>query len=127
MPQVRIAFGATHFRTRHAISRILVLDNLALIRRAVEARPARPGVELRCRVKKRLTAAHAVIHSGILRLPVLTRKSALSPCLPCYVILLRRKLLFPLRLALCSFLCHGLLYHRKNLTLIITDLICELW
>ena len=55
-----------------------------------------------------LPAADACIDPGILRLPVLAGKRALSAVLPGYVILLLRKLSPPFRIGLFDFVVHCL-------------------
>src|SRR5579864_4496379 len=51
MSQVRIAFGATHFSSHHAVFRVAMLNHVAGLARLVEARPSRPGIKLRLRIE----------------------------------------------------------------------------
>ena len=104
VPQVRIARGAANLGPHHAVGRILVLDHAATRDRLGEARPARPGIKLRLRIKQRSPTAHAVVHPRILRVPVRPGKGTLGARLARHVILLRREFLLPLRFCLHNLL-----------------------
>src|SRR5437879_2814227 len=104
---MRITLRAAHFGPLHPVTRIGVLDHLAMIGRLVEAGPAGPGIVLRLGIEQRLAADHAVVRPWIFRLPVFPRERRLGTRLLRYVILLGRELLLQLRLAFHDLLCHG--------------------
>src|ERR1700682_3130478 len=107
MSQMGVALRTAHLRPSHAVGGVGVLNHFALIRRLKETWPARARIELRLGIKQRLAAADAVIHSPVFRFPILPGEGGLGASLARHMILLRRKLLLPLRFVFLDLLCHG--------------------
>src|SRR5207302_10613598 len=89
-----------------------MLNHATFGRWLIEARPARPRVELGLRIEQRRPAAHAVIRARFVIVPMLASKSALGACLARHVILLRRELLFPLGFSPLDLFCG--LFHEES-------------
>src|SRR6202030_1759007 len=77
MTQVRFAPAALNLGASHSVGRIAVGRHGLLVGWRVKTRPTRSRMILCLRPKKRLTAAHALVRSGALRVLIFPRKRRL--------------------------------------------------
>src|SRR5579885_3627280 len=96
--KMRLAFGAAHLGAAHEQGSVLVLAHRFPLRGRIEARPAGAGLVFRVGAEQRFAAADAAIHALPLLRVIRMAEGPLCAMLARHVVLLRRKLLPPLRL-----------------------------
>src|ERR1700730_11844610 len=101
VPMRRPDFGADH-----EMAPIPVLDDVAVIDRLGEARPAGAAVELVDGREQRLARDDVDVKTGLVVIPVLTRERRFGAALLSYLLLLGRQC-FDGRGILAVLVCHG--------------------
>src|SRR4051812_5587585 len=103
VPEVAAAPPAPNLGPRHAVRRVRhQLDGLG-DQRLAEARPPRPGLELRGRVEQLGAACRTAVDAVVVAIPVLAGEGALGAGLPQHLELLGRELGLPLVVGLLDF------------------------
>src|SRR5260370_33436203 len=103
MGQMRVAAAAQHLGPPHEQAAVLRGGDAILAHRRPEARPARPGVELRVSGEELPAAAHAGIGAGGLGVPVGAAERPLGALPARDAVLLGRELRAALAVALHDF------------------------
>ena len=90
MTQVAATPSAEHFGPHHTETGIGLCAHVVAGDRLVKTRPATPGFEFGCRREQSTGATRAVIHAGLLIVPVLTGEGSLCAVLPKHPVLFGR-------------------------------------
>src|ERR1700732_4113774 len=97
---MRSAAGATRLGAIHAIAGVGVFADVLAVGGGEEARPSGSRIKFCFRAKEQCATADAVVCPVVVLVPVLAGESALGAAAAGYLILLRSKLLLPLRFGL---------------------------
>src|SRR5437016_3756455 len=103
MPQMRFASAALYFGPAHSVATILFGFHEFFFCRGIEARPSASRIKLCLRAEQRLSATNAFVSSRRLRVLVFPCVRRLRSLLPGHVVLILRKLLFPLGFCFLDF------------------------
>src|ERR1035437_9714701 len=93
---MRIALRTARLGASHAIAGVGVFVDVFAVGGGIEARPSGSRSKLGFRTKKQSAAAHAVVRSVVVLVPVLAGEGALGAAGAGHLILLGSKLLPPL-------------------------------